>query len=1440
MDTYFKAAVCDLDKLLDDFEQSTDELESCRAVVTSTNANCLSFSSELLCQPEIHAPKLQHGITSNTTLDAPFESGRKDSSKARSEKLKTSQNEKNVTGLDLLSSLDGGMSDEIQPSNLGRGGVLVCDLISDTGRLIHSTTGPDFAQELQPNDLLLSKDSLPNSDLPFQTSEVCVASPTNDGHSNSWEPKVGGIMSQGVPHVGVEEMGLPDLKTDCQTISMPCEPCLGGSDVILKEEQPKKNILLIPGNLSTSTSSIDIGAMLLCETVEASIQPEEGKCTESTDSQCLSNENVGLEAVALEKQMLSDAFKIRVEESDCFLSQEEGGPGKVKDQLLEEQLCVSVLRHNPALQAKDFSEPVSSPEEVHSSLSCLPIAVSLCGSFVATEEVSPIVPNEGERCLVHDAESLHAEMVNTVASDFVSCCTTKPGSREEELEEKKEINKTLKHKEEDIQTNQNSISKSIDMGALPHFEVVHFSANPEMEEKSVNNAVCQFNEAEYKEVASTSTDSFHLNLQSGQDDMLACDVLISDAELDAFLNEQTTPVYRANSFDGAFTELDASLSQLLFIDGSTTMEQDVEGANEVVMGEAVCSSDGALDTNDMKCELDRLKLVDPSSTEEGTAHIIHDALKPTLRNTELQISGENNLKVHGGARPKHLNALCPQMISDGQASKSSPSSPVAPVTESHRGVSLTVSAGTEISSDSANLNRSGIETRVEAKECVSTEHTLGGVDVSSLGQKQPSWVPDSEAPNCMKCQVKFTFTKRRHHCRACGKVFCATCCNRKCKLHYMEKEARVCVVCHDSISKGTKEQKRVWFADGVLPNGELADTTKLSAGGKRSSQDHSPVSPILPESLMVTSPAIGTCVASDEPANEETSSLTSETEKLHSPAAAGAFTVAGLSDYRMLCGVEKCVGKDMSLLPEDEAGLPPLLLATGDKGGDAMMEERPCHKQLLSLLEEGGPNPLTFILNANLLVNVKLITYSSEKCWFFATNGLHGLGQAELIILLLRLPNEDTLPKDIFKLFLSIYKDALKGKHINNLENVTFNESFLDSKDHGGFLFITPTFQNVDELPLPNNPFLCGILLHKMEVPWAKVFPIRVMLRLGAEYGVYPSPIVSMRNRKPLYGEIGHTIMNLLADLRNYQYTLPNIDGLFIHMEMGTSCIKLPLKRHNEILKVIHSSNEHVISIGACFSTEADSHLVCVQNDDGVYQTQANSSTGQPRKVTGASFVIFNGALKTASGFLAKSSIVEDGLMVQITPETMEGLRQALREKKDFRIACGKVDAGELREDVNICWVDSEDKANKGVVSPIDGQSLEGILSDKITQESDFESNDKLVKCTEVFYLLRNHDLSMKASYFQFAKEIATACTAALCDNLRSLKEHGMNKISLRISMDIDMVEYQAGSWGRLLPQHYLNDLDGALIPVIHGRTSDSSTLPLVMELIFFLLENLF
>ena len=102
-------------------------------------------------------------------------------------------------------------------------------------------------------------------------------------------------------------------------------------------------------------------------------------------------------------------------------------------------------------------------------------------------------------------------------------------------------------------------------------------------------------------------------------------------------------------------------------------------------------------------------------------------------------------------------------------------------------------------------------------------------------------------------------------------------------------------------------------------------------------------------------------------------------------------------------------------------------------------------------------------------------------------------------------------------------------------------------------------------------------------------------------------------------------------------------------------------------MKALNTSNETVLALGANFSVSADSHLVTIQQEDGSYQTQAINICNkvpaaavrlmtkcyhvhppQERKLTGASFVVFNGALKTSANLTAKSSIVEDGLMVQV------------------------------------------------------------------------------------------------------------------------------------------------------------------------------------------------
>ena len=65
---------------------------------------------------------------------------------------------------------------------------------------------------------------------------------------------------------------------------------------------------------------------------------------------------------------------------------------------------------------------------------------------------------------------------------------------------------------------------------------------------------------------------------------------------------------------------------------------------------------------------------------------------------------------------------------------------------------------------------------------------------------------------------------------------------------------------------------------------------------------------------------------------------------------------------------------------------------------------------------------------------------------------------------------------------------------------MSFTDSFLGTKDHGGVLFFSPSFQPMEGLAVPSEPFLCGVLLQKLEVPWAKVFPLRLLLRLGLEH----------------------------------------------------------------------------------------------------------------------------------------------------------------------------------------------------------------------------------------------------------------------------------------------------------------------------------------------------
>lgn len=69
---------------------------------------------------------------------------------------------------------------------------------------------------------------------------------------------------------------------------------------------------------------------------------------------------------------------------------------------------------------------------------------------------------------------------------------------------------------------------------------------------------------------------------------------------------------------------------------------------------------------------------------------------------------------------------------------------------------------------------------------------------------------------------------------------------------------------------------------------------------------------------------------------------------------------------------------------------------------------------------------------------------------------------------------------------------------------------------------------------------------------------------------------------------------------------------------------------------------------------------------------------------------MFNGALKSSSGLTGRSSIVEDGVMVQLLPDKLEALKQALIRMEDFSIQCGKVTNEQPEEIVTIKWIEQE------------------------------------------------------------------------------------------------------------------------------------------------------
>lgn len=58
------------------------------------------------------------------------------------------------------------------------------------------------------------------------------------------------------------------------------------------------------------------------------------------------------------------------------------------------------------------------------------------------------------------------------------------------------------------------------------------------------------------------------------------------------------------------------------------------------------------------------------------------------------------------------------------------------------------------------------------------------------------WQHEDDVDECSNCKQQFSVTKRKHHCKHCGKIFCNDCIAKTVNSGPNSRPAKVCDICH--------------------------------------------------------------------------------------------------------------------------------------------------------------------------------------------------------------------------------------------------------------------------------------------------------------------------------------------------------------------------------------------------------------------------------------------------------------------------------------------------------------------------------------------------------------------------------------------------------------------------------------------------------------------
>lgn len=484
--------------------------------------------------------------------------------------------------------------------------------------------------------------------------------------------------------------------------------------------------------------------------------------------------------------------------------------------------------------------------------------------------------------------------------------------------------------------------------------------------------------------------------------------------------------------------------------------------------------------------------------------------------------------------------------------------------------------------------------------------------------------------------------------------------------------------------------------------------------------------------------------------------------------------------------------------------------------------------------------------------------------------------QDELVFILKPLGSEfKQVPKQIIYHIMEIYEKSSKGFRISYMNHMLYNfdkeklfaeilhkysqnyslspNVLLDNKDNSAFVYFQPTKMHIEnnlkkiENILPQEPYLIGLLIQKWEVPWAKLFPLRLILRFGEQFELYPCPIVSDHDRKPVYGEIGHSIMSLLSDTRNFQYTIPQIDGITIILDGLKTSISIPESQYDLLMKSLLTSNDYVFCFASLqINEDVNSYLIAAENENlDSYSSKKVQFNCKDDQKTGACFVVFNGAFKKNATQTAKQTVIEDGLMVHIDYDTMSNLKQALQSMQPFRIQCSLVQSDQV---INIEWTSEDNYLSQNVYSIIDGRCLQGVKNLRLANSIEYKQpkGSRSIKWSQIYLIKADEETQIDESSFNLQKFIeifSSGCCVALNPMLNDIEAFYKSSVSrktfqpfrigVRVEINKDQVGYSLGLCGQLITEpSILESMDSNLVQILHQV--NATHVNLLLEFIFY------